>query len=142
MQTNGYYVAPNYQLPTQRGLLKMVVFGFLTFGIYPIVVYSLISTEINIVASRYDGKHTMHYLWIFFLLSWLTLGIAPFVWAHKLCNRIGNELRRRGVDYSFDALDFWLWCVLGSLIVVGPFIFVYRFMKAMNLMNADYNVRG
>lgn len=84
----------------------------------------------------------MHYLWIFFLLSWLTLGIAPFVWAHKLCNRIGNELRRRGVDYSFDALDFWLWCVLGSLIVVGPFIFVYRFMKAMNLMNADYNVRG
>lgn len=56
MQTNGYYAAPNYQLPTQRGLLKMVVFGFLTFGIYPIVVYSLISTEINIVASRYDGS--------------------------------------------------------------------------------------
>ena len=142
METNVYNTMPNLQLPTQRGLLKILIFGFLTLGIYPIVVYSLISTEINIVASRYDGKHTMHFCWIYFIFSWLTLGIAPFVWVHRICNRIGNELCRRGIPYSFGAPDFWLWSILGSIIVVGPFIFVHRFLKAVNLMNADYNVRG
>lgn len=131
-----------HQLPTKRGLLKMIIFSPLTLSIYPLVVYSRISTEINTVASRHDGKHTMHYCLIFFLLTGLTFGIAPIVWFHKISGRIGCELKRRGINYTFGSADFWLWNVLGSLIFVGPFVFIHKFLKAMNLLNADYNQRG
>ena len=132
---------PQYKLPTGRGLLLMIILSPLTLGIYPLVVFSRISTEINTVASPHDGKHTMHYCLIYFLLTGLTLGIAPIVWFHKISNRIGNEIKRRGINYSFSAADFWLWSVLGSLILIGGFVYIYKFMKAMNLMNADYNER-
>lgn len=130
------------QLRTNRGLAKFFLLGLITFGIYPLVVMCHISEEINIIAQKHDGKHTMHFALIYFLFSVLTLGIAPIVWTHRICARIGDELRRRGVDYDFGASTFWCWEVLGSLIVVGPFIFVHKWMKAMNLLNADYNQKG
>lgn len=49
---------------------------------------------------------------------------------------------RRGIAYDFDASTFWLWGVLGSLIVVGPFIYTHKLLKAMNLLAANYNIRG
>ncbi len=84
----------------------------------------------------------MHYCLVVFIFSWLTLGIVPIVWYHRTSARMGGELKYRQIDYSFDAADFWLWNVLGSLIVVGPFIYLYKRMKAMNLINADYNEKG
>ena len=123
---------------TSRGLLKYILLSLITFGIYAMVVMSHISEEINMEASSRDGKHTMHYLLILFIFSWLTLGIAPFVWCHRICNRIGSELSARNCNYKFGAADFWLWNVLGSLIVVGPFVYTHKLLKSMNLINADY----
>ena len=133
---------PALQLPTSRGLVKMILLGIVTLGIYPLVVYSKISTEINTIAMKYDGQHTMHYCLIYFVFSWLTLGIVPLIWYHKISARIGNELKRRGITYDFGASDFWLWNILGSLIIVGPFIYIHKFMHSMNLLNADYNQKG
>lgn len=126
-------------MKTNRGLLKMILLGIITLGIYPIVVYSQISEEINVLASPHDGRHTMHYCLIFFLFSWLTLNIATLVWWHRISGRIGQELRRRNLQYSFGASDFWLWNILGSLIVIGPFVYIHKLMKAMNFINADWN---
>ena len=134
-------VPPRIQLPTKRGLGKMIFLGLLTLGIYPIVIWSRIVTELNIVASRYDGKRTMPYF-AACMLAPITLGIYAWVWIHNFCNRIGDELRRRGIDYKFGASTFWLWGMLGSLIIVGPFIFTHKLMKSMNLINADFNIRG
>ena len=134
--------APAYQLKTNRGLLKFILLSLITFGIYGLVVLSKISEDINTIASKYDGKKTMHYCLVFFIFSWLTIGIVPIVWQHKISNRIGNELRRRGIDYSFSAGTFWGWGVLGALIVVGPFIYYHKFFKSMNLLSADYNQKG
>lgn len=128
-------------LRTNRGMVKYILLSLITFSIYGIVVMSNISEEINLVASKRDGKHTMHYCLILFIFSWLTLGIAPIVWMHRLCNRIGNELKARSLPYSISAGTFWGWGVLGSLIVVGPFIFCHKFLKSMNLMNGDYNTK-
>ena len=132
----------NKELRTDRGLMNMILFGCLTFGIYPIVVESHISRELNLIATPHNGKKTMHFCLIYFIFSWLTFGIAPFVWYHRTSNRMHGELVRRQIDYSFDASDFWLWGILGSLIVVGPYIYIYKRMKAMNLINADYNQKG
>ena len=74
MQDNQNYqasAAPVGQLKTNRGLLKYILLSFITFGIYGIVVMSSISNDINIVASRYDGKKTMHYCLLFFLVCLL-----------------------------------------------------------------------
>ena len=130
------------KLKTNRGLLKFILLSLITFGIYGIVAISTVSTDINIIATRYDGKKTMHYCWIFFLLSPITLGIAGIVWIHKLSNRIGKELKRRNISYNFSAASFWGWSVLGALILVGPFIYVHKFFKSMNLLAADYNAVG
>lgn len=140
--TNTINTAPVGQLKTNKGLLKTILLSIITFGIYSLVVMSSVSNDINIVASRYDGKKTMHYCLLVFVISPLTLGIASLVWYHKISNRIGAELQRRGVDYKIGASDFWLWDVLGSLIVVGPFIYMYKLFKAVNKMNAHYNIHG
>ena len=51
---------PVAQLKTNRGLLKYILLSLITFGIYGIVAMSGVSSDINIAASRYDGKKTMH----------------------------------------------------------------------------------
>ena len=135
-------VEPACKLKANRSLLKFLLLSMLTFGIYGIVVMSAVSTDINVIASRYDGKRTMHYCLILFLFSWLTLGIAPLVWSHRLCARIGTELQRRGVHYRFGAGCFWGWNILGSLILVGPFIYIHKLLKAMNQLSLHYNARG
>ena len=132
---------PAFQLPTRRGLGKMFWLGLLTFGIYNMAVMSRIPEEMNMVASRHDGQRTQQYFWAPVLAA-LTLGIYAFVWIHKLCNRMGNELKRRNIDYKFSASTFWLWNILGSFIIVGPFIYTHKMMKAMNLINRDYNEKG
>lgn len=132
---------PAVQLPTKRGLGKMFFLGILTLGIYPTVIWSRIVTELNLAASRYDGKRTMTYFGML-MLAPITLGIYAFVWMHKFCRRIGDELERRGLDYRFGPSAFWLWNVLGSLIIVGPFVFCHKLMKSMNKINADFNTNG
>lgn len=165
---------PALQLPNRRGMWKMILLSLVTFGIYPMVIWSRISMEINMVASRYDGKRTIHFMWVPFL-SALTLCVYAFVWIHGLCNRIGDELIRRGIRYKFSASTFWLWNLLYPLIgaaitvalvvflpklgldltlaylaygamtfvsIIGPFVYLHKNMKAMNLINTDYNEKG
>ncbi len=134
--------APVGQLKTNRKLLKFILLSIVTLGIYSIVFYSGISNEINVVASRYDGKKTMHYCLLLFLVGWITLGIGYFVWFHKISNRIGGELKRRNIGYNFGASDFWLWNILGSFIIVGPFIYLHKLATAMNKTAEHYNVNG
>ncbi len=133
---------PVGQLKTNRGLLKFILLSIVTLGIYSIVFYSSISSDINLIAARYDGKKTMHYCLLFFLVGPITFGIAYIVWAHKISARIGNELKRRGISYSFSAGSYWLWNVLGSVIVVGPLVYLHKLAKAMNLLSESYNING
>lgn len=134
--------APVGQLKTNKGLAKYIFLSIITFGIYGLVVLSSLSNDINITASRYDGKRTMHYCLLAFIVAPITLGIAYIVWFHKISNRLGNELKRRNIAYKFSSVDFWLWNVLGSIIVVGPFIYYHKLFKTDNLICADYNIKG
>ncbi len=139
---NSVNAAPVGQLKTNKGLLKTILLSIITFGIYPLVVMSAVSNDINVVASRYDGKKTMHYCLLIFVVAPLTFGIAGIIWFHNISSRIGAELKRRGVGYSFSAVDYWVWNVLGSLIFIGPLVYMHKLFKAVNKMNAHYNVNG
>lgn len=161
------------KLPVKRSLWKMILFGILTLGIYPMVIWSRLVSEVDLVASRYDGERSMPFF-AAAMLAPLTMGIHTLVWFNKLCNRIGRELQRRSIPYAFGARDFWLWAFLMSLLsgiclticivlaslrfdayiviwvllavafltLTGPFLFTAKLMKAMNLLNEDYNTNG
>lgn len=107
--------APKLQLPVKRNLVKMFFLGILTLGIYPVVIWSRLVGEVNLVASRYDGERSMSFFGML-MLSPLTLGIHTLVWFNKLCRRIGSELQRRSLAYTFGARDFWIWSFLMSLL--------------------------
>lgn len=126
-------------LRTERSFVAYFFLNIITLGIYSLVQVSHIGREVNLIASEHDGKHTMHFCWIVFIFSWLTLGIASLVWYHRISNRIGNELRRRGVTSDFGADTFWLWFILGSLIYIGPYVYIYKRIVAMNQLNDLYN---
>ena len=132
---------PAIQLPTNRGLLKFILLTIITFGIYGLVVWCKLSTEINTTASKYDGKSTMHYI-VMVILTCITCGIFSLIWFHQYSARVGAELRRRNIAYSFDASDFWIWFFLGSLIVLGPLVYLHKVLKAQNLINEHYNTYG
>ncbi len=136
------FAAESRYLKDNRSLVKYILLSLITLGIYSLVCFGNMSSEINITAGRYDGKKTMNFYLLFFLIGPITLGIGTIVWIHKFCSRLGAEAARRGTGVDFGAADFWLWNVLGSLIVVGPFIFTYKMFKAMNAVNADYNAKG
>lgn len=56
---------------------------------------------------------------------------------------MGNELKRRGINYSISASTFWAWNILGALLFgIGPFVFIHKFLKASNMLNADFNAKG
>ena len=114
-QNSPFTQAPKLQLPVKRKLWKMILFGILTLGIYPAVIWSRLTSEVNLVASRYDGERSMPFF-AMALLAPLTLGIHSLVWMHKLCRRIGMELQRRSIPYTFGPSDFWLWAFLLSCI--------------------------
>ena len=107
VQNQAPVTMPVGQLKTNRALWKLIVFNIITFGIYSLVYFSSVSSDINIIASRYDGKKTMHFCLLIFVISPITLGIGAIVWFHKLSNRIGGELTRRGIGYSFSASTYW-----------------------------------
>ena len=113
-----------------------------SLGIYGLWVMYTITEDVNTIATPYDRKTTMNFLLLAFVFSWLTLGIAPLVWYHRISNRIGNELLRRGIPYKFGAGTFWGWGILGVIIIIGPLVYCHKMMKSMNLLCADYNVRG
>ena len=126
-------------LKTNRGVIKIILLSIITFGIYGLYVTHMMAKEANLVDT--NGKKIGGLLAVIFL-SMLTLGIYGIVWQHKYCNRIGNELKRRGINYAFSAKTYWGWGILGALIFVGPFVYGHKHFKAMNLMNDDYNRRG
>ena len=134
--------APALKINPNYSMSMFLLLSFFTFGIYAVIWYSKISTDINTIASRYDGKRTMNGALMILIISWLTFGIGLLVWEHHLSDRIGNELRRRQSAYKLSAADFWIWGVFGILIIIGPLIYIHKKCVAMNTLAADYNING
>ena len=125
-------------LRTERSFAAYFFLNIITLGIYSLVQVCHISEEINLVASEHDGKHTMNFIWVF-LFGIFTCYIANIIWYHRISNRIGDELRRRGVPSDFGADTWWLWYIVGSMIYIGPYVYIYKRIHAMNQLNELYN---
>ncbi len=128
---------PALKLATNRSMWKMLLLGILTCGIYPTIIYYYMYEDINLIASRHDGKRTMHPVAMAFLCV-ITLGIYYFVWMHKLCRRIGDELNRRNMDYSFGPKYFWLLDVLFGCVLFIPV--VPSLFNALRISTNDFQI--
>ena len=95
-------------LRTKRGLLKFVLLGLITFGIYDIWQMSEVGETLNLIATRRDGKRTMHYCLMFFIVGWLTFGIGWLVWRHnevKLAEeKVPSQVKNHS-ESDFEAHD-------------------------------------
>lgn len=131
------------QFKTDRGLVKLILLSMITCGIYGIWFWAKMADDINLIASRRDGKKTMNYWLLSFIIAPITCGIGGLVWSNNFSARVGDEARARGIATTFGAGTFWLWCVLGSMLCgIGPFIYMHKLCKTMNEICADYNEKG
>lgn|SRR5690625_1202317 len=147
--TQVQYQPPQQHVPhmranfdTNRSLTKFILLGLITFGIYQAFVLARGGEDLNAIASRWDNKRSMNFWLVFFLVGPITLGIAHLVWYHKTSARIGGEQRRRGLPQTISAGTYWGWGILGIFIVVGPWVFYYKWLHAMNDLCGHYNVNG
>ena len=126
------------KLKTDRKMWKLILFNFLTLGLYSIFFFIPLSFDIDKVAPRRDGGRTMNYLWAY-VFSLFTFSIVIDIWHYLLARRIEDALSARKINYDFSTSDFWVWFLLGSFILVGPFVYFHKLCTAMNLLCEDYN---
>ena len=128
-------------LQTNRSVWKLIILDFLTLGIYSIFFFIPFSFDIDKVAPRRDGGRTFNYLFAY-ILALFTAKIALFCWFHQITERVEQALTERNIDYDLSIGHFWGWYVLGSYILVGPYVYYYKLCKAMNLLCEDFNEKN
>ena len=126
------------KLKTNRQMWKQMLFSILTLGLYAIFFFIPFSFDIDKVSSRHDGEKTMNYLWAH-ILAIFTFSIVVDIWHFHIASRVENALSVREINYDFGTKDFWLWFILGSFVLIGPFIYFHKLCTAMNLLCEDYN---
>ncbi len=125
-------------LKTDRQMWKLMLLNICTCGIYSILFFIPFSFDIDKVAPKRDGGKTFNFLFAY-LLALITGNIALWAWFYHITERVEEALAARGIDYSLGMSDFWGWYVLGSFILVGPFVYFHKLCTAMNLLCEDFN---
>ena len=124
-------------MKTNRSLLVMILLSIITFGIYGLYFQYAYARDMNIVCEG-DGKHTRGLIALI-LLSMITFGIYPIIWMYGCGERISDNCRTRGIPCNTTGGSVVLWDILGSLIIVGPFIAWHKLIDGLNKLCAYYN---
>ena len=130
------YQAPKLQ--TDRSMWKLMLLNILTLGIYGIIFFVPFSFDLDKIAPKKDRSRTMNYLFAY-IFSLFTMSIVMLVWHHHIATRVEEALSERSIPYNFSTSDLWAWYIFGSFILVGPFIYMHKLCKAMNLLCEHYN---
>ena len=127
---------------TKRSLVKIILLSIVTFGIYGLYHINGIVKDLNTVRSnRGIRKKLMGAIGILFL-SLFTIGILPLIWGHKLTKNMGEELKYRGINYKFNLVHYWVFCILLADTIVCPIIYLHKLVKSSNLVNEHHNLYG
>jgi hypothetical protein len=125
------------ELKTNRGLLKYLVFSFLTLGIYGLYIIHAAAQETDETCKE-DGKNTKGLL-LFILFSILTLGIYGLIWNYNIIERWGKFIRARGQTPRVTGGTYLLWLIVGAMIGIGPIVAQYLFLHTWNDVNEIHN---
>ncbi|MBQ9806624.1 MAG: DUF4234 domain-containing protein [Clostridia bacterium] len=128
------------KLVTNRNVWKLILFNILTLGIYNIIFFMPLSYDLDKVSPKRDRSRTMNFL-VAYIISLFTFSIVLYIWHYMVAKRVEEALEARDIRYEFRTGDFWGWYLLGSFILIGPYVYWHKLCKAMNLLCADYNER-
>ncbi|MDR0424946.1 MAG: DUF4234 domain-containing protein [Clostridiales Family XIII bacterium] len=121
----------------QRGLLKLILLSIVTLGIYWLYWIHRLARDTNTLCYG-DGRQTSGLL-IYILLGIVTFGIYNLVWWYMVAERLRGNAPRYGLVFNEGGLAFLLWYILGSLIVVGPFVAIYLLIRNINALADRFN---
>jgi hypothetical protein len=121
----------------KRGLAKLIILSIITLGFYMLYWIHKLAKDVNVICEG-DGKKTGGLLkWL--LLGIITLSIYNLVWLYK----VGDRLQDNGPKYNLTIKEggsiILLWYILGSFVIVGPFIAAYIIIKNTNALADEYN---
>lgn len=129
------------QLRTDRGLLKYILLVIVTCGIYELFFIHSVASDIN-ETCKDDGKQTAGLIKLL-LLSLVTCGIYSIFWFYASAERLSAYGKRNNVAVEIDGTKFLLWYLVGALICgVGSLYALHLYIKSINAVCADYNVRA
>ena len=124
-------------MKTNRGVLKLIIFSALTGGIYALFFWSKYASDMNIVCQG-DNRHTRG-IFARIIFSMLTFGLYDLIWMYKAGERISINAHKRGIHCNVTGGSVLAWFILGSLIVVGPFVALYKLIDGLNDLCYAYN---
>ncbi len=127
-------------MKTDRNMWLLILLNMVTCGIYGIIFWYKYAEDVNVVCKQ-DGKTTMNYF-LMLLLTMLTCGIYGFIWQYQVLERVYQAGARYQVNTKMTGGMYLLWTLLGSCIVVGPFIALNGLCEDMNNICAQYNRYG
>lgn len=135
---DGDFTGTKYQMTTNRGIFKYIIFSLLTCGIYGLwFIYSM-ARDVNELCSD-DGEKTGGLI-AFILLSFITCGIYSIVWQYKMANRLAENAPRYGLNFQENGTTVLLWILLGWLICgLGPLFAINILIKNTNRLAKVYN---
>jgi len=126
----------------KRRLWKLIIFGFLTLGIYDIYFFWTMFKDLNRVCSfveEDDDERSPNYL-VYCLLTLITLGIYHYLWYYKQGNRMKHAAARYGFQIEENGSTYILWQIFGALLLgFGPIISLYLFLGNLNKLARTYN---
>lgn len=125
---------------TKRSSFLFFLYACLTLGITSIVTLERMRKEYNRMTADKEGiERQMSYVGVYFL-GWITLGIVPLVWLCRLAGRYGELGREQGMEKpKLTGTNFICWLLIGSLIIIGPWLAFRKLFKISNALQIKAN---
>ena len=121
----------------ERGLVSLILLSMVTFGIYGLYWYYKLAKDVNTICEG-DGKKTAGLLKLI-LLGIITFGIYTIIWIYMLGDRLQDNAQKYNLTFKESGGTILLWFLLGSFIIVGPFVALHIIIKNTNALAAEYN---
>jgi hypothetical protein len=121
----------------KRGLVSYILLSAITGGIYGWWRIHVLARDMNLMCGE-DGKKTRGFL-AFFFFGLITIGIYDLVWLYMVGDRLHDNAHRYDLAFKESGKTVLLWFLLGSLIIVGPFIAMHIIFKNTNALADEYN---
>ena len=121
----------------KRGLAGLVIFSLITFGIYGLYWIHKLAKDVNTICEG-DGKKTGGLL-KYLLLGLITFGIYDLVWVYMLGDRLQDNAPKYTLAFKESGGTVLLWLILGSIVIIGPFIALHIIIKNTNALADEYN---
>lgn len=121
----------------KRDFAMFLVLTFVTCGIYSLFFFYSLTEDLNKICAG-DGQETTNFI-VALLLGFVTCSIYLYYWYYTVGNRMYENGPRYNVNIQENGSTIVLWLILGSFIVVGPFIGYFFIIKNFNLLADAYN---